>query len=242
MLAGGRLSPILKQILVNPRILKVGRAVGADLKYLQEACQSPDPSVGAVDLAQLAKERLIISSAKISLVDLCAKVLGKRLKNNVTVRVSSAWEQEQLTDAQIRYAALDVYACQEIYAVLSQIPLPTPLPNPPTLGMSILLFSPDRTRLIARGTIKSLEGTYANRVNITKTKCVIEVTEVVVPGTIIKIGNQQQSLGDFGSVPFNLLSAQSSMLVACIQYFHTSAHATSSTPKTNSCSNRCSTA
>ncbi|KAJ7442111.1 hypothetical protein B0H11DRAFT_1932613 [Mycena galericulata] len=65
MLAGGRLSSVLKQILVNPRILKVGRAVSADLKYLQEACQSPDPFVGAVDLAQLAKERLVISSAKI---------------------------------------------------------------------------------------------------------------------------------------------------------------------------------
>ncbi|KAJ7717600.1 hypothetical protein B0H14DRAFT_2643537 [Mycena olivaceomarginata] len=139
MLAGGRISPVLKQILVNPRILKVG-VVSTDLEYLQEACQSADPFVGAVDLAQFAKERLVISSANIGLVDRCAKCFHK---------------------------------------------FPFQL-----LGIYVLLFSEDRTRLIRRGTIKSLEGTYATRVKITRTLCVFEVTEVIVSGAIVKIGNQ----------------------------------------------------
>ncbi|KAJ7689413.1 hypothetical protein B0H17DRAFT_907426, partial [Mycena rosella] len=88
MLAAGKLPLQLQNVLLNPRILKVGRAVSGDLKYLQEACQSPSPFVGALDLVQLAKERLVVSSAKVGLSDLCAKVLGKRIDKNVAERIS----------------------------------------------------------------------------------------------------------------------------------------------------------
>jgi len=40
MLAGKQLSPILKQVLSNPNIIKVGHCVTSELKYLQQACQS----------------------------------------------------------------------------------------------------------------------------------------------------------------------------------------------------------
>ncbi|KAJ3836717.1 hypothetical protein F5878DRAFT_508001, partial [Lentinula raphanica] len=89
MLAGGRLPTILKQILSNPRILKVGRNVAIDLKYLEQATSSPaNTFVGAVDLAKLAKEHLVIKRATMGLADLCARTLGKRLNKNVAERVS----------------------------------------------------------------------------------------------------------------------------------------------------------
>lgn len=109
---------VLKQLLQNPRILKVGLSVAGDLKYLQDACASALPFVGAVDLARFAKDRLVISSAKIGLADLCAKVLGKRVNKNVAERISSAWDREQLSKSQIRYAVLDVYACH-VYMINS---------------------------------------------------------------------------------------------------------------------------
>ncbi|KAF8878031.1 hypothetical protein CPB84DRAFT_1752008 [Gymnopilus junonius] len=56
MLAGGKLPRQLEILLSHPRILKAGRLVEADLRYLQDACQSRDPFVGALDLAKYAKD------------------------------------------------------------------------------------------------------------------------------------------------------------------------------------------
>ncbi|KAJ6546579.1 hypothetical protein B0H10DRAFT_2243560 [Mycena sp. CBHHK59/15] len=163
MLAGNGLPVQLKKKLLNPQILKVGRAVSGTLKYLQETCQSTDPFVGAIDLAQLAKDRLVMPSAKVGLADL-------------------AWDNE-LSEAQIRYASLDVYAC-----------------HPVPLGTPVLLFHDNRTRLIARRTILSLEGSYED-INLTRTRCVIDVTEVVVPAAVITT-HKCMALGESGPPPF----------------------------------------
>ncbi|KAJ6460535.1 hypothetical protein C8R45DRAFT_1179980 [Mycena sanguinolenta] len=100
MLSGASLPKILIQLRTIPRVLKVGRSVDADLKYLQETIQSKAPFVGGVDLAKLAKERLLVSSAKIGLADLCATILERRLNKNVSERLSTAWDREQLTEPQ----------------------------------------------------------------------------------------------------------------------------------------------
>ncbi|KAJ7842051.1 hypothetical protein B0H13DRAFT_1910008 [Mycena leptocephala] len=91
MLAGGQLPAVLKQVLENPRILKVGCSAISDLKYLQEALRTPVQFSDGRDLAKLATEGLGIPSAQIGLGDLCGKF------------------------RQIQYAALDVYAGLAIY-------------------------------------------------------------------------------------------------------------------------------
>ncbi|CAK5267877.1 unnamed protein product, partial [Mycena citricolor] len=205
MLSGGRMPPALKQLFTNPRILKVGRAVHADLKYLQEACASTEPFVGAVDLARLAKDRLVISTAKVGLDDLCARVLGKRLNKNVAERVSTLWETETLSEAQITYAALDVHACRCLYDVLSQISPPVPLPKTAGIGTEVLLFSEDRTRVVAHGTISAVSGKYQERITITASQCIVRVTEVVVPGALAKLGTKSVSLEELGDTPFEVI-------------------------------------
>ena len=137
MLSGGRLPNNLIQLLSNPRILKVGRSVNADLKYLQESIESTLPFVGGLDLAKLAKDRLLVSSAKIGLADLCAAILERRLNKNVSERLSTAWDRSQLTEPQIRYAALDVYACLCIYDAIITVPIPSPLPKTPLIGTTV---------------------------------------------------------------------------------------------------------
>ncbi|KAJ3717330.1 hypothetical protein C8R42DRAFT_587212 [Lentinula raphanica] len=199
----------LRQILCNPRILKVGRNVAIDLKYLEQATASPANSfVGAIDLAKLAKERLVIKRATMGLADLCAATLGKRLNKNVSERVSTLWENEALSRAQIEYAALDAYASLRIYEQLISIPVPSPLPSDtvPTSGDPILLFGDDRSRLIARGRISEHykpRSSY-NNINITDLRCVIEVTDVYVPGAVIST-HHKRSLESFGSAPFHLV-------------------------------------
>jgi hypothetical protein len=195
-------------MLSNPRIIKVGRCVTADLKYLQEACKSSVPFVGGVDLAKLAKDRLVVTSARISLGDLTAAVLNKRLNKNVSERVSSAWEDADLSDEQIRYAALDVHASLSIYHELMKIQVPSPLPTGPLDSMMpILLFNNDRTRLLARGVISlHTHDDYFGGIHITPSRCVIQVDEVLVPGAIIANGtSSKKQLQEHGVVPFQLV-------------------------------------
>lgn len=121
--------------------MKVGQCVTADLKYLQQVYGSASPFLGGIDLGKFAKDQLAVKSARIGLADLCAEVLGKRLNKNFSEHVGTSWEADILTDEQLQYATLDVYASIHIYDTLSAIPLPAPLaPNaaPPT---SVLLFN-----------------------------------------------------------------------------------------------------
>jgi hypothetical protein len=56
MLAAKKLPSQLKLLLSHPRILKAGRLVNADLKYLEVASQSSIPFIGGLDLAKYAKD------------------------------------------------------------------------------------------------------------------------------------------------------------------------------------------
>ncbi len=68
---------MLKMLLQNPRVKKVGRMVSSDLRQLEETIKSSQPFVGALDLATYAKERHVVSNANCSLSDLCAITLQK---------------------------------------------------------------------------------------------------------------------------------------------------------------------
>ncbi|KAJ7718469.1 hypothetical protein B0H16DRAFT_1797469 [Mycena metata] len=222
MIAGGQIASVLTQVLESPQILKVGRAVSGDLKYLQQATSSPKPFVGAVDLAKMAKDRLVISNAKIGLADLCAVSLGLRLDKNVPERISSAWSNEDLSSAQIRYAALDVHACSRIYDFLSGIPIPALLPASVEIGAPVLLFNDDRTRLIARGSIEQLTGSFdtgkthrdgtSDIINISASRCLVQISEVVVPAAILKTHKQALSL--FGLPPFSAVCLRNHLRLA----------------------------
>ncbi|KAF8057819.1 hypothetical protein FPV67DRAFT_1394478, partial [Lyophyllum atratum] len=163
MLAGHELPLLLKQVLANPKIRKVGCAVTADLKYLQEASRASVPF------------------------------------------------DDELSSAQVQYAALDVYASLEIYNVLAQMPLPTPLPQEIKIGASILLFNTDKTRLLARGTISphATDPTFAG-INVTSSRCVITIREILVPAAIIANGtSHKKSLEEHGTPPFDIICLRS---------------------------------
>lgn len=79
-------------LLKNPRILKAGRLVSSDLCQLQDTFNHPCTFLGTLDLAKYAKEHQATASAKCSLADLCATVLGKQLNKNISERMSNTWE------------------------------------------------------------------------------------------------------------------------------------------------------
>jgi hypothetical protein len=81
---------MLKMLLQNPRVKKVGRMVSSDLQQLEETIKSSQHFVGTLNLATHAKEQHIVSNANCSLCDLCVTTLRKRLNKNVSERQSTA--------------------------------------------------------------------------------------------------------------------------------------------------------
>jgi len=100
----------LIKILSDSKVTKVGVAVHDDIKYLAGVKKfSPN---GFLDLQTYVKDFGIQSSG---LKKLTAIILGFRISKRQQV---TDWEAEQLTEAQIIYAATDAWVCHEIYRKL----------------------------------------------------------------------------------------------------------------------------
>ncbi|TAL77659.1 MAG: 3'-5' exonuclease domain-containing protein 2 [Bacteroidetes bacterium] len=101
----------LIDLLSDRAVKKVGVAVHDDIRFLKGVKKfSPD---GFIDLQNYVKVFGIQSSG---LKKLAAIVLGFRISKRQQV---TDWEAEQLTDAQLIYAATDAWVCYQIYKKLT---------------------------------------------------------------------------------------------------------------------------
>ncbi|KAF5315639.1 hypothetical protein D9611_004974 [Ephemerocybe angulata] len=207
MIEHRRLPEKLVMLLQNPRVRKVGRMVASDLKQLEEIVKPSSPFSGAVDLAAYAKERNVVSNARISLSDLCAIVLGKMLRKNISERFSMAWEQDNLTDEQVQYAACDAYAPLLIYQELSKLRVPQPLPSilPPQGTVDVLVYNQDRSTVLASGYISARPFPIEfDNIHLTPTRALVTITEVRVPGALLT-SHHDRPLSSFGLPPFQVV-------------------------------------
>lgn len=189
--------------------MKAGRLIGADLAHLQNACGSPTPFAGSLDLAKYAKDRRVIPNAQCSLSDLCALVLGKRLNKNVPERISQAWEDRTLTRDQQNYAARDAYVALILYETLSKLDTPHPLPPNFVSATPVLLYGADNTTVIAQGQISChFKDKIYDRINITSSRTVLEVLDVYVPGALVTT-HHKRALNSFGPTPFSVVCLKS---------------------------------
>lgn len=197
-------------LLSNPRVKKAGRLVSSDLKSLQDSIGNAPPFVGALDLAKFAKDRLVIADARCSLSDLCAVVLGRCLRKNVSERMSMAWENQHLTPEQVTYAACDAYAPLQIHHELAKLSVPQRLGTGSLVSDTpIFLYSADRSKVIARGCLSKnidLNTTTSvfDGISITSTRTLLDISEVYVPGYKVSTHNNR-SLESFGDPPFSLV-------------------------------------
>jgi ribonuclease D len=100
----------LVDLLSDPSVIKAGVAVHDDIRFLKGIRRfSPD---GFIDLQTLVKDFGIQSSG---LKKLAAIILGFRISKRQQV---TDWEAEQLSEAQLIYAATDAWVCHQIYKKL----------------------------------------------------------------------------------------------------------------------------
>jgi ribonuclease D len=97
----------LAAILSDPGIIKCGVAIHDDIKILS-GIRKFIPA-GFIDLQTFVKDYGIVSSG---LKKLSAIVLGFRISKRQQV---TDWEANQLSEAQLLYAATDAWVCHQIY-------------------------------------------------------------------------------------------------------------------------------
>jgi len=100
----------LLELLSREEVLKVGVGLTDDLRRLRTDFHF-EPA-GFLDLQQYAEAFRIDEKG---LKKLTAIVLGRRISKSQQV---SNWDADQLTEAQLRYAATDAWICLEIYRTL----------------------------------------------------------------------------------------------------------------------------
>ena len=99
--------PKLAALLGSPKILKIGAAVHDDIRGLQEYRRFIPK--GFVDLQRLAPAYGIEEK---SVRKMAAIILKKRVSKSQQL---SNWESSHLSEAQLRYAAIDAWICREMY-------------------------------------------------------------------------------------------------------------------------------
>nr|GAT42490.1 predicted protein [Mycena chlorophos] len=212
MLSRQHLPVQLVNLLRHAQVIKAGRQVNADLRQLAVAAGfPPDYFPGALDLAMFAKERFLVKKGTASLADLVASLLGQCLPKPIAERISSSWSDDDLTQAQLEYAARDAYASLCLYHEINKTPLPAPALAELPIGTAVLLLTDDNKKPAARGIISQNATLEKFReVNLTQTRTVITVQEVLVPAAIIGINKDENknklSLESFGAAPFDVLA------------------------------------
>jgi len=105
--------PLLRSLMNDENIIKVGLALENDLPEL--ALHEKFTPAGMVDLNQLCPQ---LGFQNIGARKLAAIFLKIRLKKS---QQTSNWENPILTEAQLKYAALDAWICREIFSILMGI-------------------------------------------------------------------------------------------------------------------------
>jgi ribonuclease D len=95
----------------DPAVAKIGVALRDDLVDLNKIRRFKP--AGFFDLNEIVKA---LEFENIGARNLTAMVLGRRINK---AQQTSNWENEELTKAQISYAATDAWVCREIYKVLN---------------------------------------------------------------------------------------------------------------------------
>jgi ribonuclease D len=103
---------LLGALFADARVIKAGVAIAGDIAKLHEVM--PFEPAGFVELGRMAANKGIPASG---VRTLAANLLGLRISKGAQC---SNWDRNELTPAQIQYAATDAWVCREIYLFLEQ--------------------------------------------------------------------------------------------------------------------------
>jgi ribonuclease D len=104
--------PLLAELLAEPRVVKAGVSTADDLRALKLVFSFEERNV--IDLGIVARR---CGFAQTGLRNLAAIFFGYRIPKGTK---TSNWAAARLTAAQIAYAAMDAWACRELFMCFEQ--------------------------------------------------------------------------------------------------------------------------
>ena len=114
-----------------------------------------------------------------------------------------------MPSSHIEYAALDVYAAWKVFHTLTSSTFGDLVDISTPGGTEVALFSSDNSHAVAYGTIASERPPKYLGVNVTKTRILLNVNEVLAPGFLVSEdllpGKDNLPLSAFLPVPFTIL-------------------------------------
>lgn len=190
---------------------KVGINVTSDLRRLQADCIPASrltPFSGQLDVGQMASERNAAHIGNTSMTTLCTNVLRKHITRDPMICISPLWGISELPPSFIEHAALEIYAMWSIYHALTAIEAPQKVTFSTPGGTAVTMYAPDG-RTIAQGVIAPDRPASFNGVNVTKSRVIMVVHEVLVPAYLISgsllSSHTPTPLSAFGHPPFSIL-------------------------------------
>ncbi|KAJ3818485.1 hypothetical protein F5880DRAFT_1491296 [Lentinula raphanica] len=147
-------------------------------------------------LVRFLRERRILKAGR---------MVNGDLRHLETVSGQGPFLDSQLSPSQVEYAARDAYASLLLFHKINGIPLPAPVSTETPPDTPLIILSDDQKKVIARGFLSSSKDiNNFDGIHITSTRAIIRITEVLIPGAVLKA--HKKALSDFGSVPFNAVS------------------------------------
>ena len=190
---------------------KVGVNITANLERLQKdltPSSRSTPFAGQLEIGRMAYERHAALSATVGLPTPCQNILRRQIKQDPAICLSPIWANMDLPSEFVVHAALEVYAMWSLYTTLTTVKLPKRVTSSTPAGTPVIMHAPDG-RTIARGVIALDRPVSFNGVNVTKSRVIMIVQEVYVPGYLISptLSSSQAPtpLSAFGQPPFSIL-------------------------------------
>jgi hypothetical protein len=194
-------------------VFKVGSAIKGDLTHLKKQFLqlSEQTSFNTIDLKEYVIQRGIIGRKQSGSLDiLVEKLLGKFLSKDESTRRSDQWEEPQLSEYLMQYAALDVIASRLVFQKASEIaPLAqVQYTSPPGTHVGILIQ--EGGQVAAYGTIAEIQPSSLGNVKVktaTKSRLVINVNTIIIPSAaaILHLASAQQGKTKTGALTLRQL-------------------------------------
>ncbi|KAL1523025.1 hypothetical protein AB1Y20_017987 [Prymnesium parvum] len=212
-------------LLADSNFKFIGRQVGGDISKI---CRDFGAGrlkqyVQTEDLGTMARKRDIVQHGTATLDKIVANLFGVKLLKDPAIRLSK-WSQQPLSDAQLRYAALDPYASLLAYFSLAALPDRTARlsRDEAILGATVDIVPASGliSQLGTRAAIAIIEGVDSTAppvphpcvpgklVAAKKDQIVVRVVQVLAPGYLVHIfknGRRSLSLSDFGHSDFRII-------------------------------------
>jgi len=197
--------------LQSPVYAKFGTNMVANFRRLQGDCTEgirTIPFAGHCDLGLMARNLCAAPRGNMSLPMLSSIILRRQLAVDPRVCVSPSWGLTTLCENFVHHAVLKAFAAWSIHSVLKNMDTPQVVTSQTAGGTQVTMVAPDG-REVARGVIALDRPATFHDVKVTKTRALMVVREVLVPGYLISPtltpSRQPMTLSAFGSVPFVLL-------------------------------------